>query len=111
MELLQIIYKAIDERLGEDIVTIDLRSVNPFNDYMMITTARNSRMAMSIVDNIEAKVLENGFDVKGIEGNDESKWILIDCYTIVVHVFVQNERYVYDLEKLWLDQPRVKVSL
>ncbi|MCI5774359.1 MAG: ribosome silencing factor [Erysipelotrichaceae bacterium] len=111
MELLEIVYKAIEDRLGEDIVIINLEKVSPFNDYMMICSASNSRKAMAIVNNIKDEAYKNGYDVRSIEGDEQSDWILIDLYSIVVHVFVNNQRDVYNLENLWLDQPRVKLPL
>ena len=111
LDLLTIVCKAIDDRLGENISIIDMRNVSPFNDYMVICSAKNVRMALSIVDKIEQDANKYGSDVRAIEGDDTSNWILIDLYTIVAHVFVGTEREVYNLENLWIDQPRLKVNL
>lgn len=111
LDLLTIVCKAIDDRLGENISIIDMRNVSPFNDYMVICSAKNSRMALSIVEKIEQDADKNGYRVRAIEGDETSNWILIDLYTIVCHVFVGYEREVYNLENLWIDQPRMKVNL
>lgn len=110
-ELLNIIVKAMDEKLAEDIVIVDFRNVNPFCDYFVIGSANNHRMAKSIVDEVEDKVIQHNHHVRSIEGNAESSWQLIDCNEVVVHVFVDGERNVYQLEKLWGDLPRVEVKL
>lgn len=111
MELLEVVYNAIEDRLGENIVVINLEKVNPFNDYMVICSASNGRKAMSIVNNIKDEAYKHGYDVRTIEGDEQSDWILIDLYSVIVHVFVDGQRDVYNLENLWLDQPRVKMPL
>ena len=64
--LLETAYKAMDEKLAEDLIVLDFRAQSPYVDYFIIGTARNYRMAKSIVDNVEDKALEAGFEVKRI---------------------------------------------
>lgn len=107
-DLLKNIVKVMDDKQAENIIVLDFRNVNPFCDYFVIGSASNHRMAKSIVDAVEDKVLEDGFKIRAIEGNAESPWQLIDCNEVVVHVFVGEERNVYQLEKLWGDLPRLE---
>ena len=90
-ELLQKVVHAADQRLAEDLIVLDFRGHSPFTDYFVIASAKNERMADSIVDH-------------------GSRWLLVDLYEIVLHVFVGEERQVYNLEKLWGDLPRVEVQ-
>ena len=108
-DLLNVIVKAVDEKLGSDIEILDFRGVSPFQDYFVIASALNNRMAKSIADNVEDKVYEAGYSVKSIEGDENSSWILIDCYGVVVHIFVGADRQIYSLERLWADLPRVEL--
>ncbi len=108
-DLLEKIYKAMDEKLAEDIVVIDFREQSPFVDYFMIATAKNARMAASIIDNIEEKAEEMGVEVRFNRNVKDSKWLLIDLGEIVCHIFYDNERQVYNLEGLWKDLPRIQM--
>ena len=108
-DLLKIAYDAMDEKLAEDIVVIDFRKQSPFIDYFVIGTAKNYRMAKSIIENVEEKVLENGFEVKHIYAQATTKWLLIDLGEIVCHIFYDGERELYNLEGLWKDLPTIQM--
>lgn len=108
-DLLKIAYDAMDDKLAEDLVVLDFRNYSPFVDYFIIGTAKNYRMAKSIVENVEDKAIENGFNVKHIYSEDTSKWLLIDLNDVVCHIFYDDERQLYNLEGLWKDLPRVKM--
>ena len=108
-DLLKTAYDAIDEKLADDLVVIDFRDHSPYIDYFVIGTARNYRMAKSIVENVEDKVLQEGYEVKHIYAESTTKWLLIDLETVVCHVFYDGERELYNLEGLWKDLPTVKM--
>ena len=108
-DLLRIAYDAMDEKLAENIVVLDFRAQSPFIDYFVIADARNYRMAKSIIENVEAKVLENKYEVKHIYAESTTKWLLIDLGSVVCHVFYDGERQLYNLEGLWKDLPTVKM--
>ena len=99
----------MDEKLAEDLIVLDFRKQSPYVDYFIIGTARNYRMAKSIVDNVEEKALENGYEVKRIYAEKETKWLLVDLGDVVCHVFYDGERELYNLEGLWKDLPIVKM--
>ena len=99
----------MDEKLAEDLIVLDFRQQSPYVDYFIIGTARNYRMAKSIVDNVEEKALENGYEVKRIYAEKETKWLLVDLGDVVCHVFYDGERELYNLEGLWKDLPIVKM--
>ena len=108
-ELLKIAYDAMDEKLADNIVVIDFRKQSPFVDYFIIADAKNYRMAKSIIENVEDKVLKEGYEVKHIYAENTTKWLLIDLDTVVCHVFYDDERQLYNLEGLWKDLPTVKM--
>ena len=107
-DLLKTAYDAMDEKLASDMVVIDFRKQSPFVDYFIIASARNFRMARSIIENVEDKALEQGYSVKH-SYIDDSKWLLIDLGEVVCHVFYDDEREYYNLEGLWKDLPTVKM--
>ena len=110
-ELLQLVVKAADQRLAEAISVLDCRGHSPFTDYFVIASAKNERMADSIVDHVIEEAEKAGFAVRNVEGGQGSRWLLVDLYEVVLHVFVGEERQVYNLEKLWGDLPRIEAEL
>lgn len=109
-DLLKVVYKAIDEKKGEDIIAYDFTSLNPFIDEVIITSVSNLRQVYAIADNICDRVKENGYTVRSMEGNKDSRWILVDLDTVIAHVFLHEERDTYKLERLWSDLPVIKVE-
>ncbi len=80
-----------------------------FFDYFIICTGDNPFQIKAIVENIESKLKKHGIKPLGIEGLSNKKWILMDYNEIIIHIFDEETRLYYDLEKLWLDAPRVNI--
>ncbi len=104
-ELLEFTEKKLSEKLAENIVAIDLRGTSPFADYFVIATAKNVRHAASLANDLIDAAHKAGYDVRVREGEDNSSWILVDLYTVVVHIFTEDARTQYRLENLWSDLP------
>ena len=103
MDLINKVYEAVDKRQGEDIVVLDFKENSPFLDYFLVCSARNTRHAFSIIDEIEELAEKENISVKSKSNNKESGWLLIDIGSVIVHVFVGEERARYNLEGLWRD--------
>ncbi|MBQ9425384.1 MAG: ribosome silencing factor [Erysipelotrichaceae bacterium] len=106
--LLETAYDAMDEKLASDMVVLDFRNQSPYVDYFIIASARNFRMARSIIENVEDKVSEAGYAIRH-SYVDDSKWLLIDLGDVVCHVFYDDAREYYNLEGLWKDLPIIEM--
>ena len=95
--------KAIDDKKGQDIKIIDIHNVSVIADYFVIASGTNSNQVQAIVDNVEEQLGRAGFEAKQIEGNRNSSWILMDYGDVIVHVFDEENRLFYDLERIWRD--------
>ena len=96
----------ISEKKGYDIRDYDTRTLTPFMDHMIVASTANTRQNNAICQNIKDRLKEAGIALPmRIEGDSDSRWILIDLQDVVVHLFVQQEREVYRLDRLYADVP------
>ena len=104
------IAKVIEETRGKDIRVLDLRSVTEVFDYFVIATGSSRRQMHAVSDEIERIVKANwGDEKRGIEGYNESRWIVLDYGDVVVQLFDSDSRDYWDLEHLWGDAKRVEL--
>ncbi|MDQ3572392.1 MAG: ribosome silencing factor [Actinomycetota bacterium] len=106
-ELTRRIAGLVDEKLGEDIVAIDVRKLVSYTDFLLVTTARNERLAKAIHDEVHVKLKEEGLLPSRSEGAAEARWVLLDYLDCVLHIFVPEAREHYRLEQLWGEAPRL----
>ncbi|NBP87193.1 MAG: ribosome silencing factor [Planctomycetia bacterium] len=96
--------KVIEETRGRDIRILDLRKVTEVFDYFVLATGSSRRQMHAVSDEIERVIKDDWGDLKrGIEGYDESHWIVLDYGDVVVHLFDAQARDYWDLEQLWSD--------
>ena len=105
-----LIVAAAQERKVDDVVGLDVREISSFADTFIIATGTSDRHVRSVADSIEAALKAHGDPPMGIEGYDEGRWVLIDCGDTIVHVFQQEIRDHYDLERLWSDAPALELE-
>lgn len=102
---------AASEALGTNIVALDVSGQLVITDIFVIASAPSERQVLSIVDRVEEHLLTTR-DAKPVrrEGKSGGRWVLLDYADIVVHVFIDEDREFYALERLWKDCPVVDVS-
>ena len=110
-DMLRIAAAAADSKGGEDLVALDVSQPLPLVDIFLLVTGRSERNVAAIADEIEDQLLEAGHKRLRREGRQESRWVLLDFGDLVVHVFHEQERMYYGLERLWKDCPIVPVEL
>jgi ribosome-associated protein len=99
--LVQEIVHWLDEAKAEEIVTIDLAGKTSIGDFMLIATGRSDRHVGAIAEQISKKLKEQGLGRVRVEGLEACDWVLIDTGDIIVHVFRDEVREFYNLEKMW----------
>ncbi|MDU0346070.1 ribosome silencing factor [Microbacterium sp. KSW2-29] len=110
-EMARIAALAADSKSGDDIVALDVSEPLPLVDVFLLVTGRNERNVAAIADEVEEKLLEAGHKRLRREGRQESRWVLLDFGDLVVHVFHEEERVYYGLERLWKDCPVIPIEL
>lgn len=101
------IVSAMLDKKAEKVVVLKLKGISDITDFMVICHGNSSRQNLAISDEIQEKIREQ-FKLKpyGVEGEREAEWILLDYIDFVVHIFSQETREKYSLEKLWMDAKR-----
>ena len=84
-----------------DITIMDVRQMTSVTSYMIVASGNSTRQCKAIADNVREKLKEKGADTRGIEGEKDGEWVLVDLGEIVVHVMVPATRAYYNLEQLW----------
>ena len=102
-EMARIAVKALEDKKGEDIRIIDISKVSVLADYFIIANGTNSNQVQALVDNVQDELFKAGVEAKQVEGYSTASWILMDFNDIIVHVFSQEDRLFYDLERILRD--------
>ena len=97
------ICKAASDKKARDIVTMDMRGLMSSTDYFVICSANTATQVRAIADNIEEQLAEAGVAYSHREGYREGEWVLMDYGDVVAHIFMQEAREYYALERLWGD--------
>lgn len=106
----KLIAKLAQDKKAHDILIMDMRKVFDLTDYFIILSADSSRQIKTIADHILESMKKNGFYVWHTEGYQDSRWVLLDYGDAIVHLFIEEARRFYELERLWRDVPIEKVS-
>lgn len=93
-----------------DLVYLDVTSVNPLANYYIICSVRSNRQALALANYVKETLEKHDINVKHIEGNKTSEWILVDGIDYIVHIFVNEARDRYGLEKMWSNLNIIKVG-
>lgn len=99
--------KASLEKMGEEIVVLDLRGIAFFTDFFIIMHGNSSRQNTAIYESVEKEMKKKKIRPLSVEGRERADWILMDFGSFIVHVFSKEAREYYSLEKLWGDAPKL----
>ncbi|MBU9722531.1 MULTISPECIES: ribosome silencing factor [Bacillaceae] len=109
-EVLDIAVRAADDKKASDITILNMEGVSLIADYFVICHGNSEKQVEAIAREVKDRAQESGFDLKRLEGIEESRWVLIDLNHVIIHVFHKDERLYYNLEKLWGDAPTMTVE-
>jgi ribosome-associated protein len=111
IELTSVAARAADAKQGEDLVALDVSGPLPLADVFLLVTGRSERNVLAISDEVEDRMIAAGAKPLRREGRSEGRWVLLDFGHVVVHVFHEEDRQFYALERLWKDCPVVQIQL
>lgn len=102
--------KALDEKLGQSIKVLDVGEISSLADYFVICTGTTNTHIKSLCDAVDVKIGELGEPMIHREGHRSGTWVLMDFGCVVVHVFTDETRKFYDLERLWNDSTPIDLE-
>lgn len=112
LNFIRIAARAADDRSGFDLVGLDVSENLPLTDAFLLVSGRNERMVLSIAEEVEDRLREEaGQKVLRREGQELGRWVLCDFGDIVLHVFHEEDRMFYGLERIWRDAPVIDLGL
>lgn len=95
------VVNAIEDIKGFDITVLDVTKLTSMTNYMIICSANSSRQTKAIADNIYVELKAKGYHPRGLEGEKEGEWVLVDLGEAIVHIMIPATRAYYNLEQLW----------
>ena len=104
------IVKVMDKKKAKDIKLVEIRNLSSLGDYFVIASAASNTQVKAIADEVEEEMTKLGFEPNKVEGRQSAQWILLDYYDVMVHVFQEEARSFYNLERLWCHAPQVDIS-
>lgn len=102
-ELAKLAIEALEDKKAEDIKVIDISNVSVIADYFILASGNNRNQVQALADSVDEACGRAGHPVKQTEGYDSANWILMDFSDVIVHIFSQEDRLFYDLERIWRD--------
>ncbi len=104
-DILGLVTEVLDDRKGENIVTLNVAEMTHITDHMVLVTGTSNRHVKALVDYLAEAVKSAGFAVRATEGRETHEWVLMDLGDVLVHVMQAEARDFYDLERLWGNLP------
>lgn len=109
LDVVKKIVKALDDKKGNDIQVIKIEELTIVADYFVICTANSNTHVRSLADEVEYQLEEAGIKADHIEGR-ATGWVLLEYRGVVVHIFLEESRNYYNLERLWEDAKKIDAS-
>ena len=108
-ELAKLACDALDDKKALEIKVINIENVSTLADYFIIASGTNHNQVQAMADNVDETLGRAGYEPKQIEGYQNANWILMDYRDIVIHIFDEENRLFYDLERILRDGTVVEV--
>ena len=109
-EMLEQVYKTLDDKLATEIVALDVAELTIIADYFVICTANSSTHANALVGELSRVMKDKNIMPHHIEGYNSPSWVLLDYSGVIIHIFDKKTREFYDLERVWGDAKKVSVK-
>lgn len=98
---LELILKSLESKQGKDILTLNVEGKTSLCDYFVIVSGSSTPQVKALAEAVDEEMSKNGVEKKRMEGISEGRWVVMDYGDIIVHIFHDQTRLFYHLERLW----------
>ncbi|MCS7216002.1 MAG: ribosome silencing factor [Thermodesulfovibrio sp.] len=98
----------LSNKKAQDIKILELKDLTIITDYFVICSGESTTHVKALTEYLQDSMKQQGYKLYGIEGFSNANWVLLDYGDVIVHIFLEDTRRYYDLERLWLDAPRIE---
>lgn len=109
-ELMKMAVSAAEDKKAIDVIALDLKDISLVADYFIICSGNSDTQVQAIATEVRKQADLAGARIRGIEGMDSARWVLIDLGDVIVHIFHREEREYYNIERLWTDAKVVEFA-
>ena len=109
-EIMKSTVKLLDAKKGGQIKALKIDNKTIIADYFVICSGNSSTQIKSLADEVEYQLGKGGVSHVKLEGSDSNEWKVIDCHDVIIHIFSNEAREFYKLEKLWADAEEIDIS-
>lgn len=104
------IVKSLDAKKAKDIKLLEIKNLSSLGDYFILASGTSTSQVKSLSDEVEDAMTKQGEEPRKVEGHQSAQWILLDYSDVMVHIFLEETRTFYNLERLWCDAPEIDLS-
>lgn len=105
------IAEVLDAKKGEDVLIIDVEGMASYADFLVLGTGLNVKHVVALADSVEDELAKQNLFVKRKDGHRTGEWVVMDFGDILVHIFVEDKRHFYNIEKMWSDAKKIEVHI
>ena len=109
-EIAQAVVKVLDAKRGKEIKLLKIDEKTTISDYFVICSGGSSTQIKTLADEVEFQLKQGGVSFVQLQGTTSDEWKIIDCYEVIVHIFSEEARSFYKLEKLWADAEEINIE-
>lgn len=110
IKVAQLIAEAMEDKKARDVSILQIEELTSITDFFVISNGGSRAQTQAIADNVDEKLTKAGVQLLRKEGYQEGRWILLDFGVVIAHIFQDEDRLFYNLERLWGDAPRVELT-
>lgn len=110
IEVVNTVIKILDSKKASGIKALKIDNKTIIADYFVICSGNSSTQIRALTDEVDYQLSRGALPYVRLEGNDSNEWKVIDCHDVIVHIFSNEARDFYNLEKLWADAEEVNIS-
>lgn len=110
LEVAKVAVKVLDAKKGNNIKVLKIDEKTTIGDYFVICSGSSSTQIRTLADEVEYQLKQGGVPHVNLQGTDSDEWKIIDCFEVIVHVFSNEARDFYKLEKLWADAEEINIE-